>query len=65
MSRKVCTAGVVGSYSFMVLDASDTAVAMIRGEDREIVTRHTGVEQAEQWTQRKLRELTGREYEDN
>ncbi len=64
MARKICTAGVVGPFSFMVLENDvDSVTSAIRGERSEIVTHHTGREIAEQWTERKLRELIGIRYE--
>ncbi len=65
MARKICTAGVVGSYSFMVLDQdrSGDVVSVIKGEYDEILTRHPDVNIATEWTERKLRELIGKRYE--
>lgn len=64
MGRKICTAGVVGSISFMVLDQDKNGVvSSIRDDNEEIVARHADVEQATQWTERTLKELIGRRYE--
>ncbi len=66
MGRKICTTGVVGSISFMVLDQEKNGVvSSIKNDEEEIVAQHTDVEQATQWTERKLRELIGKRYEDN
>lgn len=64
MARKICTAGVMGSFSFMILkeDGGD-AISKIRDDYDEIVTRHADLDYAEQWTERKLRELNGKRYE--
>lgn len=63
MARKVCTAGVVGSISFLVLDHEGNAVSCIRAEDNEIVTRHSDIDVATDWTERKVIELIGKRYE--
>jgi hypothetical protein len=64
MARKICTAGVMGSFSFMILNQDGgSAISRIRDEYDEIVTQHTDLDNAEQWTERKLRELNGKRYE--
>ncbi|MDE1829269.1 MAG: hypothetical protein KGI25_02990 [Thaumarchaeota archaeon] len=63
MARKVCAAGVMGSFSFIVLDEGSNAVSLIRDEYNEIVTHHLNIDQASEWTERKLRELIGKMYE--
>lgn len=64
MGRKVCTVGVVGSISFMVLDQDKNGVvSSIRDQNEEIITHHIDIEQATQWTERTLKDLIGRRYE--
>lgn len=64
MARKICTAGVVGEYSFMVLnDGDSTAVARVRSADGEFVTRHIDVNHGTEWAERKIKELNGKVYE--
>lgn len=63
MARKICKAGVVGSFSYVVLDQEGSAVASIRNNYNEIITQHLDVDMASEWTERKLRELIGRQYE--
>ena len=63
MARKVCTAGVVGSFSYLILEQEGTVVSAIRDENKEIVTSHVDREFATKWTERKLRELVGKKYE--
>lgn len=67
MARKICTAGVVGSISFMILDGDGSAVSFVRADEdeEEIITRHTDIDVASEWTERKVRELIGKRYEDN
>lgn len=66
MGRKICTAGVVGSISFMVLDQErHGVVASIREDSEEITARYDDLDQATEWAERKIRELIGKRYEDN
>lgn len=63
MARKVCTAGVIGSVSFIVLDHDGSAVSSIRNDSSEIVTQHLDIDQATEWTERKVMEIVGKRYE--
>lgn len=63
MARKVCTAGAVGSISFIVLDQEGSAIASIRADEDEIITHHTDIDTATNWTERKVLELIGKQYE--
>lgn len=66
MARKICTAGAIGSISFMVLDTErNGVVASIRNDSEEITARYDDVDQATNWAERKIRELIGKRYEDN
>lgn len=65
MARKICTAGVVGSFSFMVFEYDKGVISCIRNEHDEITTEHIEIDFATQWTERRLRELIGKQYEDN
>ena len=65
MARKICTAGVVGSYSFVVLAHKDGAESSIRNDCDEITARHDDFDFATQWTDGMLRDLIGKQYEDN
>lgn len=64
MARKICTAGAIGSISFIVLDQQGDAVSAIRTEqDEELVTHHIDIDEATKWTEHKVLELIGKRYE--
>lgn len=65
MARKICTAGVVGSISFIVLDQQGEAVSAIHDDGDEIITRHVDIDDATHWAERKVIELIGKKYEDD
>ncbi len=59
MSRKVCTTGVVGSYSYLIANGSDGVVAEIRDVESKaaVTSRFQEMETAERWTERFLVDL--------
>jgi len=59
MSKKVCTTGVVGSYSYLIANGSDGVVAEIRDVETKAATttRFQEMETAERWTERFLLSL--------
>lgn len=63
MARKLCTAGVRGPYSYLILDNNDGAVATLHNEIEDVVTTHVDMELAEKWIDNQLQALTGRKYE--
>jgi len=65
MARKVCTAGVVGLYSYLIMDTGNEAISMIkdRVSEEEKVVGHPDMQYAEQWTDKQLITLNGLRYE--
>lgn len=63
MAQKICTAGVVGSLSFVVLKQDTGVISSIRYEENEILTYHDDINQATEWTDRKLIHMIGKQYE--
>lgn len=64
MSRKVCTSGVKGPFTFLILDTDKgSVVATIQDESDKISATHTDMALAEKWTNRELRTLIGKRYE--
>lgn len=62
-SRKLCTAGVRGQYSYVILDNNDSAVAVVHEDERDLVTTHLNMDGAERWVDKHLTTLIGRKYE--
>ncbi len=55
MSRKICTAGVRGSYSYIVMDGGKEVIAEIHDDESQIAsTTFSEMEMAEKWTERYL-----------
>ncbi len=54
MARKVCSAGTVGSVSYVIVNTDKEIISMICDDDNEIVTTHLDMDFAEKWTDRKL-----------
>lgn len=55
MARKICTAGVRGPYSFIVMDGGSEVVAEIRDDESPIAsTTFPEMEIAERWADRYL-----------
>lgn len=64
MARKVCTAGVVGSYSYLIMDVGSEIIATIHEDEEELKkARHLEMEFAETWTNKQLQTLVGIRYE--
>lgn len=64
MARKVCTAGAVGSFSFLILEDQNAAIASIRSRtSKELVSRHVDIKHATNWVDRLVREMNGKRYE--
>lgn len=58
MSKKVCTAGVQGSYSYIVVDSGSEVVAEIHDDESQIAsTTFPEMEIAEKWTDKYLTQL--------
>lgn len=52
---KVCSAGVRGSYSYVILNTNEGVIASIHDHsDREIKTTHLAMDAAERWTNKIL-----------
>lgn len=63
MTKKLCTAGVRGPYSYVILNGSDVAVAQIQTDEVNTTTTHMNMDVAEKWVERQLDTLTGQRYE--
>ena len=64
MGKKVCTAGVAGVYSYLILDHNrEDVVSVITSHQGEWIRRHLDFDQASRWTENQLRMLDGRNYE--
>lgn len=64
MTRRICTAGVDGSISYLILDMDRSQViSVIKSGDTQIKQSHLDYDQASRWTEKKLRMLNGRDYE--
>ena len=62
-ARKLCTAGVRGPYSYVILENKDVAVAIVHDDEEEVRTTHLDIEVAERWVDQHLQTLLGRKYE--
>jgi hypothetical protein len=66
VSKRVCTSGVVGSYSYLIVDGGRAVVAEIRDWDRQVdleTTTFPEMETALKWTDRYLNDLVRNEDE--
>jgi hypothetical protein len=64
MSKRLCTAGVRGSYSYVIVNNTDVVVARVHNEDDEdVIATHIDMEVAEKWVDTQLQTLLGRNYE--
>lgn len=63
MARKLCTAGVRGPYSYVILDKSDVVVASVQTDQEDAITTHLDMEIAQRWVEAQLATLLGRKYE--
>lgn len=64
MTKKICRAGVVGPFSFLIVDTDRGAVvASIRAQQEESVKTYIDMDIAERFTERELSSLIGRRYE--
>lgn len=63
MTRKLCTAGVRGPYSYVILDSSDVVVADLHTDHKNIVTTHMDMDIAEKWVDNQIQYLLGNRYE--
>lgn len=64
MTKKLCTAGVRGLYSYVIVDGSDTVVASIQDDEGDVnKTTHLDMDVAERWVDNHLEALIGKQYE--
>jgi hypothetical protein len=60
---KLCTAGVRGPYSYVILNNVSDVVVAVKEDDREIITTHLDMDVAERWVDKHLDSLVERNYE--
>lgn len=63
MARTICCAGVVKSVSYLIMPTSEGVVASVKSPEREIITKHTEMEIARNWLDKRLDELLRINYE--
>jgi hypothetical protein len=64
MGKKICTTGIEGAFSYMILDTDhNNVLSLIQSMDTQIIEHHLNYDQAFRWTEKKLRLLNGRDYE--
>lgn len=64
MAKKLCTTGVRGSHTYLILDKNDVVVASIQNNNSdEVKTTHINMEVAHRWVESHLATLYGRDYE--
>ena len=66
MSKKICTAGVVGSYSYLIVEKADhEVIAQLwdRETREEVMQRHIEMDTAEKWMDQYLQKVNVRDYE--
>ena len=67
MSRKVCAAGVVGPYSYIILNTEDGVISSIddKWRNEHVSTTHVDMTVAEHWVDRFLTTHIGKDHEVN
>lgn len=63
MSKKICTAGTIGSFSFVIIDNEHDVIGAVKDQFVERIKTYTDMKSAETSISKEINNLIGKMYE--